>query len=359
MTPEELEAAYKLSARPYLETPGSVGDWSVFLAMKSWRYVLEINSNCNLKCALCHAGNRQGFDYHPGIMDMDLFERILDKIQKENPSATVCAYVNSEPFLHPKLAECIRSIKKRGLRCEIASNLNIMKNLAEVFAAQPDMFTVSVSGFTQAMYEKAHRGGDIEVVKANIKEVAEEYKRGGYQFYCGVSYHLYNDNQGDELAQMRAYAEGLGLKFFTSFARAITMEHAVLSCRHVEKEKTGKVEPFEVKNGLDLNKILPAANPEYLKHLERVRMHPSKAQEFYSQWPVAPVCKIADVFTEIRHDGRVQLCAWTDDMRLTLGNYLEMTQDQISEARIGHPFCRDCLKYRLNLYFHIVNGPNW
>ena len=136
MTPQELAAAYALSARPFIEAPGPVPE-SV-LGLKAWRYVLEISSQCNLRCALCHAGNREGYQYKPGIMDMALMERILDKITTENPRAIVCAYVNSEPFLHPRLAECIASIKRRGLRCEVSSNLNFMRDLDAVLAARPD-----------------------------------------------------------------------------------------------------------------------------------------------------------------------------------------------------------------------------
>ena len=147
MTPEELKAEYELSARPYLEAPSPVAP--CVLGMKSWRYVLEISSTCNLHCAFCHAGNRDGYEYKPGIMDMDLMEKILDKIQSENPSAVVCCYVNSEPLLHPRLAECVASIKRRGLRCEVATNLNHIGSIDALIAARPDQLTVSVSGFTQ------------------------------------------------------------------------------------------------------------------------------------------------------------------------------------------------------------------
>lgn len=359
MSPEELAAAYELSARPYLESDGSCM-WQQFIHMKSWRYVLEISSACNLHCTLCHAGNRSGYQYTPGIMDMDLFERILDKIQKENPQATVCAYVNSEPFLHPHLPECIASIKKRGLRCEIATNGNMIPRYEEVLAAQPDMLTVSVSGFTQDVYQRAHQGGDIETVKQNITKLVNAYKAGGYKFFIAVSYHKYKDNIGDEqMGAMRAFTENLGILFMVSCGRVITMENTVQALRWIEAQQGVKIEPYDIKPGMDLNTLLPEAKPEFIAGMERLLFHPLKARELYSRWPVAPVCLIADVFTEIRHDGRVQLCAWTDDMRLTLGNYLDMTHEQISAARREHPLCRECLRYRMNLYFHIVDRAKW
>lgn len=358
MTPKELKAAYALSARPYIEAPGPVPE-SV-LGLKSWRYVLEVSSMCNLKCALCHAGNREGYEYHPGVMDMDLMEKILDKIKTENPSAVVCAYVNSEPFLHPHLPEVIKSIKRRGFRCEIATNLNYMQQLDQVLAAKPDILTVSVSGFTQGVYERAHRGGDIEKVKANIKELVEANIRGGHGLFLGVSYHMYNDNLGEEMAAMKKFTEDLGILFMISWGRVITIENTVQALRFLEQQKGGEVMPYVIRDNVpDLNAIFPPAKPEFIKSMERLRFHPEKARALYEKWPVSNVCLIADVFTEIRWDGRVQLCAWTDDMRLTLGNYLEMTQAQISAARRGHPLCLECLRYRLNYYFHITDCTKW
>jgi pyruvate-formate lyase-activating enzyme len=359
MTPEELQAAYTLAARPYLEAPGPVP--ASALGMKSWRYVFEVNSACNLKCALCHAGNRTGYEYRPGIMDMQLMEQCLDKMVYENPGAVVCCYVNSDPFLHPRIPEVIAAIKRRGLRCEFATNANYIANLDQILAQKPDLLTVSVSGSSQAVYERAHRGGNIETVKKNIIEIAEAMVRGNHhEIGRGISYHMYNYNLGDELAQMQEFANSIKWPLMLSWARAITIENLVQALRKLEKDKTGRDVPYEIgKDGMDLNTMLPPPNEEFLQHLETLRFHPKKAMKFYERFPVAPVCLIADVFTEVRWDGKVQLCAWTDDMRLTLGNYLEMSQAQISEARLNHPLCKECLRYRLNLFFHVVNCTKW
>lgn len=351
-----LQEQYELSKRPYLEGDTPV-DWQKYINMRSWRYVLEINSQCNLHCALCHAGNRQGYEYHPGVMDMAMLEDVLDKIKSENPEATVCAYVNSEPFLNPKLAECVTAIKRRGLKCELATNGHVLRDLDNVIAAHPDLFTVSISGWTQDVYERAHRGGDIEVVKQNIIRMAEANRRAAVPVVFGISYHLYKDNQGEQLEAAKEFAKNLGIILVMSKARAITIENTVSALRELELLPEYNCLPYSkhpVAEGLYLP--LPKSSKDFVDSMERLLFHPLDAQTVYAKWPVASVCAIADVFTEIRHDGRVQLCAWTDDMRLTLGDYLKMSQDQIQEARVGHPLCQECLRYRLNLYFHVVNS---
>lgn len=355
MTQKELSEAYALSARPFIEAPGPTP--ADKLKLKSWRYVIEVNSTCNLKCILCASGNRNGYDYQSGIMDMDLLQRVLDKIATENPAAVVCCYANSEPFAHPRIDEVVAHIKMRGFRCELSSNFNIWRNVEATYQQHPDLFTVSVSGWTQDVYGRHHVGGDVELVKENLSKLAEIHSRSDKSICVGVSYHMYRDNTGeDQMGEMKRFAEELGFQFLVSWARVITLEPTVAALRYLDKQDGIAVEPYSIReNGINLNEILPEANPDFIKNMDLLQFHPKRARQVYARFPVAPVCIIADVFTYIRWDGRVQLCPWVDDMRMTLGNYLDMSQEELSAARRGYPFCKECLKYRLNLYFHIVD----
>lgn len=354
MNEAELDAAYKIAARPYLEAPGPIPHR--VLKLKSWRYIVEVNSACNLRCILCASGNRTGYEYTPGIMDMDLLDKVLDKIRSESEEVVVCCYANSEPMLHPDLPAVIRKVKERGLGCEISTNLHTLKNAAEILEAKPDYFTISVSGFSQDVYGRTHRGGDVEKVKENLKALRGIYIDVKSQVPIRISYHKYEDNQGEEMEKFRAFGWTLTIPFEEAWARAIILEPTVQALRSLE----GRTEPFTVgPDGKDWNTLLPPADPEFIKNLTRLHFHPAKAREFYERFPVAPVCLISEVFTYIRHDGRVQLCPWVDDMRMTLGNYLDMSQADIAKARLGHPFCQECLRYRLNLYFHIVDWFKW
>ena len=60
----------------------------------------------------------------------------------------------------------------------LSSNLNVFKNAPAILAEAPDKLMLSVSGWTQGIYERYHRGGNIETVKKNMAEVAALRKRG-------------------------------------------------------------------------------------------------------------------------------------------------------------------------------------
>lgn len=353
----ELQQAYDEASIPYIESQGAIT--AGHCRLKSWRYFLEINSACNLRCPSCTKGNMTGYDHKTGFMDEELMEKILDKIQSENPAAIVFPYGNSEPFLHPKLPECIAAVKRRGLNCEFASNLNHIARVEEVLAAQPDMIIISLSGFTQEVYVKGHAGGNIEKVKANMKTLAEANKKASPQIKILVNYHVYKDND-HELHLMRQYADSLGLALFTSFARAISMENAIQYLKMKEEEATGTPVRFAVKEGgPDYNAMLPPVGETYIRTMDRLRIPPTEAVKMYERYPIHKVCPVGDMFTFIRHDGKTSMCACVADRRLTLGDYLETTQEQLSEQRRGHPICQQCLKYRMNLYFHIVDREKW
>jgi MoaA/NifB/PqqE/SkfB family radical SAM enzyme len=355
MTPE-LIRDYDESTRPLVEGGGAISAKEA--AMKSWRYFLEINSACNLKCPTCTKGNQgTGYEHQTGIMEPELMEACIDKIAAENPKAIVFLYGNSEPFLHPRLPECIAAVKRRGLRCELSTNLNYVQRLDDTLAAKPDFMIVSLSGFTQEVYVKGHAGGNIDKVKRNMELLGEANGRANPRIEINVNYHIYKDNQ-HELELMRTFAHNCGLGLFTSKARAISMENAIQYCR----EKEGAIDGYEVQPGRpDWNAILPPPSPQWRETMDRLLIPPTEARQMYAHYPVQPVCPVGagGIFTFIRHDGKTQLCACVADRRITLGDYLKTSAEELIEQRQGHAICKQCIKYRLNLYFMIADREKW
>lgn len=357
MTPEQL-IAYDQATRPYLDGKSFMTE--DMFKRRSWRYQVEFNSACNLSCVFCMNGNRcAGYKNNPGIMSDDMMNKVLDKIASENPKAHLMPYANSEPFLHPNYHKVIAALKQRGLTCEVATNLHFTTNLEATLEAKPDLFIVSVSGYSQEIYSRSHRGGDIEKVKANLVLLSEIRSRVNPKLLVMVDYHRYNYNL-HEMEPMRVFCKNLGFDFISVSGRIITKENAVQYLRYEQRKRGEKVEPYQKGPGeLDLNRDFPEPTQEFLQQLDQLEFHPKGIPDLYKDYPFASMCPIADLFTFIRFDGRVQLCGWTDDTRLTLGKYLEMTPEQITESRINHPLCRECLRYHLNLYFHLVDYPKW
>ena len=353
-----LQKSYDDAAIPFID--GAIGPEHV--KMHSWRYFLEVNSACNLACPTCTKGNLEAtgglkYEHQNGIMEDGLMQKCIDKIASENPQAIVFLYGNSEPFLHPRLIHCIQSVKARGLNCQLSTNLNVLRNLDELVASKPDFVIISLSGFTQEVYVRGHAGGNIEKVKANMALLGDALYKASNPFPVSVNYHVYDYNH-HEIELMREYATAHNIGFFTSVARAISMENSIQYCRSKDTDAT----PFEIQEGRpDWNKVLPPVSKTYLETMTHVRIPPDKAREMYKGIPIAEACPVGagSIFTYIRHDGKTQMCACTADRRITLGDYLETTPDQFMQQRAGHAICKQCMKYRLNLYYMIADRDKW
>lgn len=351
----EIQKAYDESYTPFVS--GAIGEDQT--KMRSWRYFLEINSMCNLKCPSCTKGNQgTGYDHLNGIMDASLMEACIEKIRNENNKAIVFLYGNSEPFLHPRLPECITSVKSRGLRCEMSTNLNYLQRVEETLQAHPDFMIISLSGFTQEVYVRGHAGGNIEKVKANMRIIGDANSKLESPVTIKVNYHVYKDN-GHELELMREYADSCGIGLFTSNARAISMENTIQYLRSIDPEST----PYEIQEGRpDWNKILPPPSQQWNDTMDRLKIPPQNAREMYSQYSDSTLCPVGAgaMFTFIRHDGRVSLCACVADRRITVSdNYLTTNVDEMVERRVNHAVCQQCSKYKLNMYYHLVDREKW
>lgn len=364
---ELLARAYNEARRPYRETVSPIPEeaFEKSSGNSSWRYFLEINSACNLKCSMCIQGDLNGFSHQNGVMPQTLFEQVVDKIANENSQSDICLYGNSEPFVHPRLAECIAYIRSKDINCLVSTNFHIIKRLKSVLEAKPTILIISLSGFNQETYQKAHREGDIEKVKENMRELAQLKKDLNSDVPVLVHYHLYKDNWGNEYDLMKAFAEDLGFSITPTWARSISMEKTIQYLRHKEREENGYVPKLEVSKAAwgeqkDWTKILPEVTEDFLNEIERLGITPDEMSKEYSQYTTPDVCPVGDLFTYIRYDGSVSLCSCFADRRLSIApSFLEISQQEIRRRRRWQSICKECLRYKMYMYFHILDTPKW
>jgi len=170
---------------------------------------IDVVGVCNLKCPSCPSGNYEKRINPTGLMELELLERILDKALSECSVGGVGLFNWNEPVLHPKIADLTRAVESRGIPCHLSSNLNKVKDLDALMAANPTGFRISMSGFRQEVYERTHRGGDVEVVKKNMIELARARDAAKATTEIHVLFHRYKTNLSDE-QDLSGFAESLG-----------------------------------------------------------------------------------------------------------------------------------------------------
>lgn len=281
---------------------------------------------CNLRCPSCAVGN-VAVKNPKGFMEVSLLERVMDKAAAECDLEGVALFAWTEPFLHPKLPELIRSVNAHGVQCSLSTNLNVIKNLDNILAANPDSLRISLSGFYQPTYGITHRGGDIEKVKENMIELSHARDRAGVKTRIHVMYHRYLGNLDEEIL-MREYARSLGFAFQPIWAFMMPLEKIDAYLDHDMSSFTEDDRKLMERLTVPLE-VLP---PILEKH---------KGTSCYLQ--------TQQISMDFRAD--VQLCcAVYDSSKFTVGNYLEVPIGDIQKRKYAHSMCDRCIGKGLHAY---------
>jgi MoaA/NifB/PqqE/SkfB family radical SAM enzyme len=302
---------------------------------KTKQLTIDVIGSCNLRCPSCPVGNMGPLN-ETGLMPREMFERIVTRAYDEFDVRCVALFNWTEPLLHPHLPEFIRFVKNKGMFCMISSNLNVLRNIDEVLKAGPDWFRISLSGFTQEVYGQTHKHGQIERVKENMRKLSEAIKRLGVKrTMVSVNYHVYKHNI-HETEPMRKLAEELGFQWFPSWAYYMPLEK-VFSL--LDNELSAEEEQFvEEAFALPIRKSLEAA--KQFKDFSR--------------------CTLLEDQLAINVKGELALCCGVYDMHNSvnkLGNFLDMTREDIERAKSHHPTCQRCGSEGIQHYLTFPDIP--
>jgi hypothetical protein len=292
----------------------------------SMELLIDVAAACNLRCPSCPVGNI-GKINPTGLIDKDLFRKIIEKADREYNVFQVSLFNWGEPSLHPELPELVSIVRSHGLNCSISSNLNMVRRLDDLFRAEPTLFRISLSGFTQNIYGQSHVRGNIERVKENMRLVAESRRRVGTKTTdVQVYFHKYRHNLG-ELAQMKEYATSLGFSWLENWAYYMPIEKtlALAEGQLPEGERAYVEDTF----ALPIGEALAAALP-YRDHK----------------------CRLYEQQIVLDLQGQIILCCGVYDYKSSggLGSFLEMTPKELMKAKENHPTCEKCTRNAIHVY---------
>lgn len=285
--------------------------------------LIDIVGSCNLACPSCPSGGPD--KNRGGKMSLEMFRRILEKISKEQPGATVSIFNWTEPLIHPQAAEFVEAIRHYGLKSRVSTNLNLLKDADRFAAASPDFMTISLSGFTQPVYSIGHEDGDIEVVKENMRKLSDAFKKANASTELTVYYHKYLHNL-HEVDLMKQYAESLGFAFGSGWAYYMPIER--VQAYMEDRLPPEEVEFVENRFALNIRRAVEATKP------------------FRDEPCLFPTTQLT-----IDCRGNVQLCcAVYDAKRFTIGSYLDSPWAEIESKLLNHSYCRECGRHGLHIY---------
>ncbi len=146
------------------------------MELKSKHISIETTNLCPAHCTICP---REQLTQKLGIMDFDLFKKIVDDAaQYDITTLDVCGF--GEPFTDNLLFKRFQYTRKKLPKAKIyvSSNCFLMTpNIYDEVIKYTDILKISVYGITKDTYEKAHRGNlKFEKTYSNILGFLEKIK---------------------------------------------------------------------------------------------------------------------------------------------------------------------------------------
>lgn len=205
--------------------------------------VMETSNRCNMFCVTCRdKGGRElklvnfdGKKIRKGEMDMGIFSKAVDQTKRYLLLLTL--YVGGEPLLNKNIYEMINYANKRKVPTLISTNGMLLdeKNSSKLKDNCLDILKIAISGMTQEIYSKFHRGGDINKVLENIKKAA----RNKGKTLIILDYLAFEHNK-HEIEMARKFAKRLGIEF--NLRKGRTLKGTFLkSIRGMELKPNDKV----------------------------------------------------------------------------------------------------------------------
>jgi MoaA/NifB/PqqE/SkfB family radical SAM enzyme len=307
-------------------------DFLSYIHISRPEVAIDVAGRCNIRCVSCPRGNMENLRPE-GYMTASVYEQVLNKLLTELPLLTnIELFTWGEPFMNPELAEIIQ-MSEKSVPCTVAANLQISDKLEDVVKSQPSQMIISTSGYGKS-YEINHFGASWQTFFDNIHLLKELIDKYNPKTQFTVLYHLYRNNQQEDLDNIHSLCSKLGLRCATSWAYLNPYDKILDYCegRDIGSEAKGVVDILQ----WDLNRALKLAKTEASKP-----------------------CLCQRIFPIINWDLSVSLCH-TYYGPVIAKNFLELPLKELIKLRHNQQQCETCQKHglhRLDIEVLLKNYP--
>lgn len=293
-------------------------DLYIYGKLHYFNYQVDVSGSCNLRCISCPRGN---FPEHrkPGFMQPDVYEKVVQKILRDDPyTGLITLYNWGEPLLNKALPEIIKITNQYGLLSAVSSNLSIEIDFSEVIKAKPTWFRVSNSGWGDN-YEITHTGAKWQVFYDNLFKLRNWCQQFHPDLIIEVFFHIYKHNR-DDYIRMKELCDELGFTIRYRHAALAPLDNIerIMDGKAVspEAEKTRSLQALSVEEVIGL-----ATAPEEIKRPCYYEDH------LWINW-----------------DLQVANCMewYKPGLNLVDNDFLNTTNEELIQARNINTFCEYC-----------------
>jgi molybdenum cofactor biosynthesis enzyme MoaA len=273
---------------------------------------------------MCPRGGVAGLkNASKGLMSFELFQKIINKFINERVAIEELIIGNwGEPLLNPDLSRMIRYFRQvekrvwpsRKIPIWVSSNLNYLQDPFVLLSSGLDDLNISISGMTQKVYAKNHRGGDIKKVLMNVLrlvEAREQLKLERVQLRIFFLEFIYNKK---DMETAKKFCKTYGLEFDSYRAFVGTVEENLKLAKNKGK--------------------LSSIYEQYIDLDSEKRQAKSGNQEV--------PCLLRERYVTVNFDGQLYRCCLTFDEKTLLGQFLKHKIKNIPCIKTN--ICQICLQ---------------
>ena len=301
-------------------------------------YTIDIVGCCNLRCASC-AHSIENHQVPVNIMKFDILEQVVQKIKRDTPLCThVALYSWGEPLLHPRSSEIIKLFHENHIAVSLSTNLShrSFEIIEKPLKQNPEYLKISLSGYYPQAYNSTHQGGDITLVKSNLYKLRYILDKFNLTTSVDINYHLYKNNNGTNLSEMRRLAQELDFGLSTVNALVMPLERVLAHCDGSPDTQT-----------IDLSENLLVTIDEGIKASSQGRLPDG-------------TCPFRENQLNINSDLTVPVCCTVFDRdNIVINNFLNSTIEAINEKKSQAHICKKCTSLGLPEYNMGFNRPGW
>jgi radical SAM protein with 4Fe4S-binding SPASM domain len=270
------------------------------------RVQIENGAGCNLKCRMCALNKMKR---KKGFLSFENLIRIYDQINP--PYILLTGY--TESFLNNDIFKMINYAKSKGSFVSLDSNATIMNKIIieKLLETKLDSLFVSIDGSNQDIYGKIRKGGILEVVLSNLRELVKQrnIKKSSLKIFSAII--VQKDNIHD-LAKLIKLIDSLGVDEITPTP--------------IVEYDIREYEQFTLKNSIpelekacnEINKLQLNAKLNFEFVSKYLRDYKNNNLEYNKEH-----CYVPWHSTYITWEGDVLPCCYFYDKQLCFGNVFE------------------------------------
>ncbi len=173
---------------------------------------LEPTTNCNLSCTTCM---RNSWDEPSGMMSMETFNRLMDKLSEVKSMETIAFWGIGEPLGHPCIADMILCANKLGLQTELITNAMPLDNetAEKLIDSGLNTLVISLDSTSHNLYSEIRTDSDLGILIKNVKRLNElKLFKNADDPEIGIEFVVMKKNIS-ELKKLREMAITLNARF--------------------------------------------------------------------------------------------------------------------------------------------------